>query len=67
MDVTFHDDLSRARDKNIALNFAVLKHAAFNMLKRIPEKLSLKSKRRKAGLNDLFLTNCLNHSNVNDL
>lgn len=67
MDVSFHDDLSRARDKNIALNFAVLKHAAFNMLKRIPEKLSIKSRRRKAGLNELFLTNCLNQSHVNDL
>jgi predicted transposase YbfD/YdcC len=67
MDVSFHDDLSRARDKNIALNFAVLKHAAFNMLKRIPDKLSVKSKRRKAGLNELFLTNCLNQSHVNDL
>ena len=67
MDVSFHDDLSRARDKNIARNFAVLKHAAFNMLKRIPDKLSIKSKRRKAGLNALFLANSLNQSHVNDL
>jgi predicted transposase YbfD/YdcC len=67
MDVSFHDDLSRARDKNIALNFAVLKHAAFNMLKRIPDKLSIKSKRRKAGLNEAFLTNCLRQSLVNNL
>ncbi|MGB9152228.1 MAG: ISAs1 family transposase, partial [Alphaproteobacteria bacterium] len=67
MDVSFHDDLSRARDKNIALNFSVLKHAAFNMLKRIPEKLSMKSKRRKAGLNDLFLINALNLSHINNL
>ena len=67
MDVSFHDDLSRARDKNIALNFAVLKHAALNMLKRIPEKLSIKSKRRKAGLNQVFLTKSLNLSHVNNL
>lgn len=59
MDVTFHDDLSRARDKNIALNFAVLKHAAFNLLKRMTDKLSIKSKRRKACLNNTFLSNCL--------
>lgn len=57
MDVTFHDDLSRARDKNIALNVAVLKHAAFNLLKRMPDKLSIKSKRRKASLNNAFLSN----------
>ena len=67
MDVTFHDDLSRARDKNLALNFAVLKHAAFNMLKRSPIKLSIKSKRKKTCLNNTFLTSCLAHSNLNDL
>lgn len=59
MDVTFHDDLSRARDKNLALNFAVLKHAALNTLKRCSAKLSIKSKRRKSCLNNDFLATCL--------
>jgi predicted transposase YbfD/YdcC len=67
MDVAFHDDLSRARDKNIALNFAVLKHAAFNMLKRLQEKLSIKSKRRRASLNNDFLHRCLALPHVNNL
>jgi predicted transposase YbfD/YdcC len=59
MDVTFHDDQSRARDKNLALNFAVLKHAVFNVLKRCSAKLSIKSKRRKSCLNNDFLAICL--------
>lgn len=59
LDVSFHDDQSRARDKNIALNFAVLTHAVLNVLKRVPNKLSIKSKRRKACLNDDFLASCL--------
>jgi predicted transposase YbfD/YdcC len=59
MDVTFHDDLSRARDKNLALNFSVLKHAALNALKRCSAKLSIKSKRRKSCLNNDFLAAAL--------
>jgi predicted transposase YbfD/YdcC len=66
MDVTFHDDLSRAREKNLALNFSVLKHAAFNMLKRITAKLSIKSKRKKAALNNAFLTASLENHSVKD-
>lgn len=63
MDVTFYDDLSRVRDRNLALKFFVLKHAALKMLKRIPSKLSIKSKRKKSCLNNTFLA--LSH--VNDL
>jgi predicted transposase YbfD/YdcC len=67
MDVTFNDDQSRARDKNIALNFAVLKHAALNTLKRVPAKLSIKSKQKKAALNNAFLIKSWAQSNVNNL
>lgn len=66
MDVTFHDDLSRAREKNLALNFSVLKHAALNMLKRATAKLSIKSKRKKAALNNDFLNLCLQNHSVKD-
>lgn len=55
LDVTFREDAARLRTGDSAENFAVLRHIAFNLLKRHPAKLSLKRKRYKAALDDRFL------------
>jgi predicted transposase YbfD/YdcC len=55
LDVTFPEDDARLRSGDSAENFAVLRHIAFNLLKRHPAKLSLKRKRYKAALDDRFL------------
>lgn len=55
LDVTFREDDARRRAGDSAENFAVLRHIAFNLLKRHPAKLSLKRKPYKAALDDLFL------------
>ena len=55
LDVTFAEDASRVRLDNAPENFAVIRHIAFNLLKRHPSKSSLKRKRFHAALNDSFL------------
>jgi predicted transposase YbfD/YdcC len=55
LDVTFREDDARLRTGDSAENFAVLRHIAFNLLKRHPAKLSLKRKRYKAALDERFL------------
>jgi predicted transposase YbfD/YdcC len=55
LDVTFREDAARLRSGDSAENFAVLRHVAFNLLKRHPAKLSLKRKRFRAALDDRFL------------
>jgi predicted transposase YbfD/YdcC len=55
LDVTFREDDARLRTGDSAENFAVLRHIAFNLLKRHPANLSLKRKRYKAALDDSFL------------
>ena len=54
LDVTFREDACRTRKDNAPLNLAIIRHAAFNMLKRDPSKMSMKRKRLKAALNDDF-------------
>jgi len=55
LDVTFRQDDARLRTGDNAENFAILRHIAFNFLKRHPAKLSLKRKRYKVALDDRFL------------
>ena len=54
LDVTFREDQCRTRKDNAPLNLAILRHAAFNMLKREGTKMSIKRKRLKATMNDEF-------------
>jgi predicted transposase YbfD/YdcC len=61
LDVTFAEDACRVRLDNAPENFAVLRHIAFNILKRDPSKGSLKRKRFRAALDDSFLANLLSH------
>lgn len=54
LDVTFREDQCRTRKDNAPLNLAIIRHAAFNMLKREPSKMSIKRKRLKAAMNNEF-------------
>jgi predicted transposase YbfD/YdcC len=54
LDVTFREDSSRLRKDNAAANMAVIRKAAFNALKRLPSKLSLKLRRVQASLDPAY-------------
>lgn len=55
LDVTFDEDQSRARNRQLAANLAWLRRFAISLLKRHPAKCSIKGKSRVAGWNDDFL------------
>jgi len=55
MDMVFRDDECRVRKDHAPANFATIKHAAFNFLKRAPGKDSMRGKRKRAGWEDDFL------------
>jgi predicted transposase YbfD/YdcC len=55
MDVTFRDDLSRVRKGHGAENMAVVRHFAFNLIRRAKDKYSLKRRRKLAGWSPDYL------------
>jgi predicted transposase YbfD/YdcC len=55
MDMVFRDDECRVRKDHAPANFATIRHAAFNFLKRAPGKESMRGKRKRAGWEDDFL------------
>jgi predicted transposase YbfD/YdcC len=55
-DVAFGEDECRTRKDYSALNLAVIRHAALNMLRREPTKIPIKRKRVKAAINPDFRT-----------
>jgi predicted transposase YbfD/YdcC len=59
MDVVFHDDLMRLRTENGPANMATIRHAALNIIKAIPDKASLKVKRKTAAWDDDYLKSAL--------
>jgi len=60
LDVTFHEDQSRARSKNAAQNLAALRRIALNLIKKNPqEKVSQRQKRIFAALDTAFLEQLL--------
>lgn len=60
LDMTFREDEQRKRDKNAAQNFAIVRKIALNLLKQEDsKKLSLRTKRLKAGWNNDFLIKIL--------
>jgi len=54
MDVTFREDEARSRKENAAQNGAVIRSLVLNMLKQDPSPGSLRQKRYKASLDDVF-------------
>ena len=55
MDVVFHDDLMRLRTQNGPANMATLRHAALNLIRAIPDKASLKVRRKTIAWDDNYL------------
>ena len=55
MDVVFHDDLMRLRTGSGPANMATIRHAALNIVKEIPDKASLKVRRKTLGWDDDYL------------
>ena len=55
LDVTFRQDESRIRTGNAAASFATINHAAINLLRKTPGKISLPQKRRSAAWDDDYM------------
>lgn len=62
MDVVFNEDQSRIRSGYAAENVAIIRHTSLNLLKKDPNKGSIRGKRKKAGWNDDYLLELL-HGN----
>lgn len=54
LDVSFDEDRCRTRKDFSPLNFAIIRHAALNILKQNQAKLSIKRKRLNAAINPAF-------------
>lgn len=61
MDVVFHDDLVRLRTGSGPANMATIRHAALNIVKEIPDKASLKVRRKTLGWDDDYLFAAITH------
>jgi predicted transposase YbfD/YdcC len=59
LDVTYREDDSRVRDKNLRENFAWLNRLTLSLLKQHPGRASLAMKRRSCGWSDAFLLKVL--------
>ena len=59
LDVVFHDDLMRLRTASGPANMATIRHAALNLIKAIPDKASLKVRRKSLGWDDQYLFRAL--------
>ncbi len=59
MDVVFHDDLMRLRTAAGPADMATIRHAALTIVKEIPDKASLKVRRKTLGSDDNFLLEAL--------
>ena len=59
LDVTFRQDDCRIRTGNAAANFAAINHAAINLLRQGPGKMSMPQKRRSAAWDDAYMEQLL--------
>ena len=59
MDVVFHDDLMRLRTGHGPANMATIRHAALNLIRAIPDKASLKIRRKTVAWDDDYLLRAL--------
>lgn len=64
LDVTFREDDSRTRERTLANNLSWLRRFAINLVKRHPEKDSLRGKLLRCAYNNDFLAEVLTLSNV---
>ena len=59
LDVTFREDESRVRERNLTNNIAWLKRFAISLLKQVPDKQSVAMRRRSCGWSDDYLAQVL--------
>lgn len=59
LDVTFSEDACQVRTDNAPQNLSILRKLALQLLKRTPDKVSIKRKRKKAARDNDFLTTVL--------
>jgi predicted transposase YbfD/YdcC len=62
LDVTFREDLARVRKGHGARNMAVVRHFAVNIVRTANDKLSLKTRRKRAGWDPNYLAKLLKPS-----
>jgi predicted transposase YbfD/YdcC len=62
LDVVFREDRARSRTRHGPANMAVVRHFAFNLVRAVDDKRSLKLRRKKAGRNPQYLSQILNPS-----
>lgn len=62
LDVVFNDDLARVRKGHGAKNMAVVRHFAINLVRQATDKLSLKTRRKKAGWSPDYLASIIQPS-----
>jgi len=55
LDVTFREDLSRLRHGHGAHNMAIVRHFAFNCLKQVKDKRSMKTRRKRASYDPAYM------------
>ncbi len=49
LDTVFHDDVRRDGEGHGAINMAIIGHFAFNLVRTLDDKRSLKNRRKRAG------------------
>lgn len=59
LDVTFREDDSRIRERNLTNNIAWLKRFAISLLKQVPDKQSVAMRRRSCGWSEDYLAQVL--------
>jgi predicted transposase YbfD/YdcC len=59
LDVTFREDDSRVRERNLTNNMAWLKRFAISLLKQVPDKKSVAMRRRVCGWSETYLAQVL--------
>lgn len=62
LDVTFNEDQSRLRKGHGALNMAIIRHFAINLVRAVNDKKTIKLRRKSAGWNPNFLADILGAS-----
>lgn len=62
LDVTFNEDKARSRTGHGPANMAVVRHFAFNLLRMVDDKRSIKLRRKRAARNNQYLAKILQPS-----
>jgi len=59
LDVVFRDDLLRLRNEYGPANTATIKHAALNLITEVPDKASLKIRKKTVAVDDEYLVKAI--------